>query len=343
MLASPSWLTPVIPALKVLGKARETRLKIINPRRVALAGEYDVVVIGAGLAGLTAGMYAARYGLRTAVVEQMMGGAQIINLEKIENFPGFPEGISGAELGPAAQEQAMNAGAEFIMATASGVSRDGNYKVVSTDAGVFRGKTAIVAAGSSLRYLGIPGEEGFNGRGVSHCATCDGPMFMGGTVGVVGGGDSAADEALTLTEYADRVLLFHRRDELRAQKVLQDRLTRHPKVEILWNTVVEEVLGEDTVSGVGVRNVVTNLQQAINLSGLFVYVGLEPNSRLVARLARVDNAGHIQVNLSMETSMPGLYAAGDLRQGSARQLVSSAGDGATAAIAAFNYIRSQRW
>jgi thioredoxin reductase (NADPH) len=168
-------------------------------------------------------------------------------------------------------------------------------------------------------------------------------MFMGGTVGVVGGGDSAADEALTLTEYADRVLLFHRRDELRAQKVLQDRLTRHPKVEILWNTVVEEVLGEDTVSGVGVRNVVTNLQQAINLSGLFVYVGLEPNSRLVAGLARVDNAGHIQVNLSMETSVPGLYAVGDLRQGSARQLVSSAGDGATAAIAAFNYIRSQRW
>jgi thioredoxin reductase (NADPH) len=308
-----------------------------------LADEYDVVVIGAGLAGLTAGMYAARYGLRTAVVEQMMSGAQIINLEKIENFPGFPEGISGAELGPAAQEQAMNAGAEFIMATASGVSRDGNHKVVSTDAGTFRGRAVIVAAGSSLRHLGIPGEAKFNGRGVSHCATCDGPMFMGGTVGVVGGGDSAADEALTLTEYANKVLLFHRRDELRAQKVLQDRLMRHPKIEILWNTVVQEVLGEDTMSGVRARNVVTNLQQVLDLSGLFVYVGLEPNSHIVARAARIDNAGHIQVNLSMETSVPGLYAVGDLRQGSARQLVSSAGDGATAAVAAYNFIRSKQW
>jgi thioredoxin reductase (NADPH) len=308
-----------------------------------LADEYDVVVIGAGLAGLTAGMYAARYGLKTAVVEQMMGGAQIINLEKIENFPGFPEGISGAELGPAAQQQAMNAGAEFIMGAASGVSQDGHYKVVSTDAGTFRGKVVIVAAGSSLRHLGIPGEAEFNGRGVSHCATCDGPMFMGGIVGVVGGGDSAADEALTLTEYASKVLLFHRRDELRAQKVLQDRLIRHPKVEILWNTVVQEVLGKETVSGVRVRNVVTNLQQALDLSGLFAYVGLEPNSRMVAGLARVDNSGHIQVNLSMATSAPGLYAVGDLRQGSARQLVSSAGDGATAAIAAYNFIHSQQW
>jgi thioredoxin reductase (NADPH) len=166
---------------------------------------------------------------------------------------------------------------------------------------------------------------------------------MGDTVGVVGGGDSAADEALTLTEYCGRVLLFHRRDQLRAQKVLQDRLTRHPKVEVLWNTVVQEVLGEGTVSGVRVRNVVTNLEETVDLSGLFVYAGLEPNSSLVRGLARLDNAGHIQVNLSMETSEPGLYAAGDLRQGSARQLVSSAGDGATAAIAAHNYIRGKKW
>jgi thioredoxin reductase (NADPH) len=288
-------------------------------------------------------MYAARYGLRTGLMEQMIGGAQIINLEKIENFPGFPQGVAGAELGPAAQEQAMNAGAEFIMAEASGVRRDGDYKVVSSDAGEHRAKAVIVAAGSSLRRLGIPGEEEFNGRGVSHCATCDGPLFMGETVGVVGGGDSAADEALTLTEYAGRVLLFHRRDQLRAQKVLQDRLTRHPRVEILWNTVVQEVLGEATVSGVRARNVVTNLEEAINLSGLFVYVGLAPNSQLVKGLAKVDNGGHIQVNLSMETSMPGLYAVGDIRQGSARQLVSSAGDGATAAIAAFNYIRNKKW
>ena len=330
-------------ALKVLGKGKIYQLKIPAPGGPTLANDYDVLIIGAGLAGLTAGIYSARYGLSTGVIEQMMGGAQIINLEKIENFPGFPEGISGAELGPAAQEQAMNAGAEFIMAEASRVRRDGYYQVVSSDAGDYRAKAVIVAAGSSLRNLGIPGEEEFNGRGVSHCATCDGPMFMGETVGVVGGGDSAADEALTLTEYAGKVMLLHRRDELRAQKVLQDRLIRNPKIEIVWNAAVQEVIGEDTVSGVKARNVVTNLEEVISLTGLFVYVGLEPNSALVRGLADLDNAGHIKVNLSMETSAPGVYAVGDIRQSSARQLAASAGDGATAAVAAFNYIRGKSW
>lgn len=308
-----------------------------------MANEYDVLIVGGGLAGLTAGMYAARYGLHTAIIEQMMGGAQIINLEKIENFPGFPEGISGAELGPAAQEQAMDAGAKFIMAEANNVSKDGDYKVVHSDAGDYRAKTVIMAAGSSLRKMGIPGEDEFYGRGVSHCATCDGPMFMGETVGVVGGGDSAADEALTLTEYAGKVMLFHRRDEFRAQKVLQDRLVRNPKVEIVWNALVQEIIGEDTVSGVQIRNHITNFEETIGLTGMFVYVGLEPNSALVHGVAKTDNSGHIQVNLSMETSLPGLYAVGDIRQNSASQLVTAAGDGATAAIAAFQYIKNKRW
>ena len=308
-----------------------------------MANEFDVLVIGGGLAGLTAGMYAARYGLNTGVMEQMMGGAQIINLEKIENFPGFPEGIAGAELGPAAQEQAMNAGAQFVMAEATRVSQDGDYKVVTSDAGEYRAKAVIVAAGSSLREMGIPGETEFYGRGVSHCATCDGPMFMGETVGVVGGGDSAADEALTLTDYAGKVLLFHRRGELRAQQVLQERLTGNRKIEVYWNTLVEEVIGEDTVSGVRVRNVITNLEETVGLTGLFVYVGLDPNSAMVNGLANLDNSGHIQVNLSMETGVPGLYAVGDIRQNSAAQLVASAGDGATAAVAAFGYVRGRNW
>ena len=308
-----------------------------------MANEYDVLIVGGGLAGLTAGMYAARYGLHTAIIEQMMGGAQIINLEKIEDFPGFPEGISGAELGPAAQEQAMDAGAKFIMAEANNVSKDGDYKVVHSDAGDYRAKTVIMAAGSSLRKMGIPGEDEFYGRGVSHCATCDGPMFMGETVGVVGGGDSAADEALTLTEYAGKVMLFHRRDEFRAQKVLQDRLVRNPKVEIVWNALVQEIIGEDTVSGVQIRNHITNFEETIGLTGMFVYVGLEPNSALVHGVAKTDNSGHIQVNLSMETSLPGLYAVGDIRQNSASQLVTAAGDGATAAISAFQYIKNKRW
>ena len=308
-----------------------------------MANEYDVLVVGAGLAGLTAGMYAARYGLHTGVVEQMMGGAQIINLEKIENFPGFPEGISGAELGPATQEQAMNAGAEFVMAEAEKISLDGDYKVVSSDAGDLRAKAVIVAAGSTLRKLGIPGEEEFYGRGVSHCATCDGPMYMGSTVGVVGGGDSAADEALTLTDYAGRVLLFHRRDRLRAQQTLEDRLLGNPKIEVMWNTAVQEILGEDTVTGVKCLNLETSQEEVVSLSGVFVYVGLEPNSAMVGGVAGMDNSGHIEVGLSMETSVPGLYAVGDIRQRSSSQLVSAAGDGATAAIAAFGYIRSREW
>ncbi|MCH7606816.1 MAG: FAD-dependent oxidoreductase, partial [Chloroflexi bacterium] len=160
-----------------------------------MAKDYELLVVGGGLAGLTAGMFGARYGLKTGLIEQMMGGAQIINVENIENFPGFPQGIPGAELAPAVQEQAMNAGVEFMMAEVSGVSRDGPYKVVATDAGDHRAKAVIVAAGSTLRRLGIPGEEEMYGRGVSQCATCDGPLYMGQVVGVVGGGDSAADEA----------------------------------------------------------------------------------------------------------------------------------------------------
>ena len=308
-----------------------------------MANDYDVLIIGGGLAGLTASIYSARYGMTTGVIELMMGGASIINLEKIENFPGFVEGISGAELGPAAQEQAMNVGVDFIMAEATGIKTDGDYKVVSTDSGDYRAKAVIVAAGSQLKHLGIPGEEEFNGRGVSHCATCDGPMFMGETVGVVGGGDSAADEALTLTEYAEKVMVFHRRDELRAQKILQDRLLRNPKIEMVWNAELQEIIGEDTVSGVKIKNVVTNHEETIGLTGLFVYVGLEPNSGIAAAVSKTDNAGHIDVNLSMETSTQGVYAVGDIRQSSARQLVASAGDGATAAVGAFNYIRSKTW
>ncbi len=308
-----------------------------------MANDYDVLIVGGGLAGMTAGLFAARHGMSTAIIEKMMGGAQIINIEKIENFPGFPQGISGAELGPAVQEQAMDAGVEFIIAEASGVSRDGDQKVVASDAGQHRGKAVIVAAGSNLRQLGIPGEEELFGRGVSHCATCDGPMFMNEVVGVVGGGDSAVDEALTLTDYVDRVLLFHRGDRLSAQKVLQDRLNDNRKIEVVGNAVVERRLGEDTLTGVEVRNTATNLENQVSLSGLFIYVGLEPGSELVKDLVKLDNAGHIPVGISMETEIPGLYAVGDIRQNSASQLVSSAGDGATAAIAAYKYIRGRDW
>ena len=303
---------------------------------------YDVIIIGGGMAGLTAGIYAARHGLATAIVEQMMAGAQIINLEKIENFPGFPEGIAGYELGPATQEQAMNAGVEVLMDTVTGVSAEGDRLRVTGDGGdSYICKAVIMAAGSSLRTLGIPGEEEFFGRGISHCATCDGPLYMGQTVAVVGGGDSAADEALTLTEYVDRVILFHRGETLDAQQVLQDRIASEPKIEVRYNAEVLEVVGEETVTGVRVQDADGEAVEPVG--GLFIYVGLDPNSAPVAELVPLDNAGHIPVGLGMDTPQPGLFAAGDIRQQSAAQLVASAGDGATAAVSAFRYIRGKEW
>ena len=308
-----------------------------------MATEYDVVIVGGGLAGMTAGIYAARYGLSTAIVERMMGGASIINVERVENFPGFPEGVMGADLAAMTQEQAMTSGAEFILGEVSGISASGDYRVVGADSGDLQAKTVIVAAGSTLRMLGVPGEEEFLGRGVSQCATCDGPLYSGEVVGVVGGGDSAADEAVVLAQYADRVLLFHRRDELRAQQELVNRVSAEPKIEVLWNSVIDEVLGENTVSGVSVTNLATGSTEARELSGLFVYVGLEPNTILVEGLLETDGGGHIPVNVSMETAVPGVYAVGDIRQHSSSQLISAAGDGATAAIAAHRYIYGRTW
>ena len=303
---------------------------------------YDVIIIGGGMAGLTAGIYSARHGLSTAIVEEMMAGAQIINLERIENFPGFPQGIAGYELGPSTQEQAMDAGVEILMDTVTDVNADGDYLQVVGDGGnTYRAKAVIMAAGSSLRTLGIPGEEEFNGRGVSHCATCDGPMYMGQTVAVVGGGDSAADEALTLTDYADRVILFHRGDALDSQSVLQERIAASGKIEVRYNTEIVEVLGEDAVTGIRVRSADGETVEPVH--GLFVYVGLNPNSAPIANLVPLDNSGHVPVGLTMDTPRPGLFAAGDIRQQSASQLVASAGDGATAAIAAFRYINSRQW
>ncbi len=292
---------------------------------------------------MTAGLYASRYGMRTGIVERMMGGASIINVEKVENFPGFPEGIMGADLAAMTQEQAMNSGAEFIMGEVSAISTDEDYRVVSSDSGDLRAKAVIVAAGSTLRMLGIPGEEEYMGRGVSQCATCDGPLYSGEVVGVVGGGDSATDEALVLAQYADKVLLFHRRDEFRAQQKLVKRVLAEPKIEVVWSTIIDEVLGENTVSGVRTTKLGNGAQDARELSGLFVYVGLVPNASLVDGLLETDGAGHIPVNVSMQTALPGVYAAGDIRQHSSSQLVSAAGDGATAAISAFRYISSTSW
>jgi thioredoxin reductase (NADPH) len=303
--------------------------------------EFDLVVIGAGVAGLTAAMHAARAGLSTAVVERMGVGGQIAAAERIENVPGFPQGLSGAELGPLLHEQAEGAGAEFILDTVEGLATEGDRHIVNATSEPIRARAVIVAAGSALKSLGVPGEEAFLGRGVSHCASCDGHFYAGQDVCVIGAGDSALDEALVLAEHAARVAIIHRHDAFDAQRVLIDRVAANGKIEIMPSTQVEEIFGDDSVMGVRLRDLKSRSVRERAVKGVFVYVGLEPNSAFVRGAVAVDPAGHIDTDIMMQTSVPGIFAAGDIRAHSVAQLAAVAGDGATAAIAAWRYLKQR--
>jgi thioredoxin reductase (NADPH) len=298
----------------------------------------DLIVIGAGVAGLTAAMFAGRYGLKVAVVEQLGAGGQIINAERIDNLPGFPDGIAGHELGPLLHQQAEAAGAEFVLDGVERLEASGVDRIVHGASETLRAPAIIIAAGSALRPLGVPGEEKFIGKGVSHCASCDGALFAGLDVCVIGGGDSALDEALVLTEHASGVKLFHRGPHLDAQQVLRERVTATGKIEVALDTIVEEIVGEDTVAGVRLHNAKTGRTRLEACRGVFVYVGLEPNTAFVRGVLALDPAGHIGTDINMRTSLAGVFAAGDIRANSVAQLAAAAGDGATAAIAAFRYV-----
>ena len=306
-------------------------------------GTYDVVIIGGGAAGLTAGLYASRAGLKATLLERLMSGGQVVNAEKIENFPGFPDGILGAEFGPLLQDQATKYGLEIQLSEVMKLRQQDPYWLVEAYDGEILAKAVIIAGGSTLRTLGVTGEKDLHGAGVSYCATCDGGFFIDQVVGVVGGGDSALDEAMVLTEFASKVIVFHRRDRLRGQKVLQDRALSNPKIEFRWNTTVDAILGEGEVEGVSITDVTSGETSRVDLSGVFIYVGLEPNSQYLSEVLTLDNAGHVPTDTWMRTPMPGLFAAGDIRQNSAAQLVSAAGDGATAAIAAQRYVEGREW
>lgn len=301
--------------------------------------EYDVIVVGSGLAGLTAGLFAARHGLSTLVLESNIPGGHLISIEKIEDFPGFPDGIAGYDLCPTVQRQAGDAGAEFQRAQVSRLESQDRLWSVVTDEGNLRAKAVIVATGSRLKNLGVPGEERLMGRGVSHCASCDGPLYGGKIVGVVGGGDSALQEALTLAGFAEQVLLFHDAEKFSAQHTYQKRVWDNPKIVARHQTVVEEILGDEAVSGVRVRSLALRERSQVDLAGLFVYVGLQPNTELLRNHVRLSETGHVPTDGWMKTERDGLYAAGDIRQHSASQAITSAGDGATAAIAAYRYIK----
>ncbi len=300
---------------------------------------YDVLIIGSGLAGLTAGLFSARQGLSTCVFESNIPGGHLISIEKIEDFPGFPDGVSGYEICPNLQRQASDHGAEFQRTEVVRLEAQDKLWSVVTEEETYQAKAVIVATGSTLKQLGVPGEEKLMGRGVSHCASCDGPMYNEQTVGVVGGGDSALQEALTLTSYAEKVLLFHQGEAFAAQQTYLQRVLGNPKIAPRYQTVIEEVLGDEVVTGVRMRDLKTGETSQVDLTGLFIYVGLQPNTVLLADMVKLSETGHVPTDNWMKTSRAGLYAIGDIRQDSARQAITSAGDGATAAIAAHRYIK----
>ena len=301
--------------------------------------EHDVIIIGSGLAGLTAGLFSARQGLSTLVFESNIPGGHLISIEKIEDFPGFPDGVSGYEICPNLQRQASDHGAEFQRAEVLRLDAADKLWSIATEEESYRAKVLIVATGSTLKHLGIPGEEKLMGRGVSHCASCDGPLYNDQTVGVVGGGDSALQEALTLTNYAANVLLLHWDEAFSAQQTYRQRVIENAKITPRYRTVIEEVLGDEVVTGVRVRNLKTDEISQVELAGLFVYVGLQPNTELLRDVVKLSDSGHVPTDSWMKTTREGLYAVGDIRNDSARQAITSAGDGATAAIAAYRYVK----
>jgi thioredoxin reductase (NADPH) len=303
-------------------------------------GEHDLVIVGGGVAGLTAGLTSARAGRKTRVLIGEALGGHLVSIERIDGYPGFPDGVPGYDLCPIIQEQAVAAGAEFAATEATGLhAEDGRWRV-TTGEGDVRARAVVIATGTTLKTLGIPGEEQFRGKGVSHCASCDAPLLRGKVVGVVGGGDSALQEALTLAQHAARVIVLHRGTAFSAQAPYIGQVQKHPKIEVRFGTTVEEAVGNAGLSSVRTRTVSDGETGDLELSGLFVYVGLAPATSLLDGVLALDASGRIPVDGEMRSTVPGLFAAGTVRSGSAGRAASAAGDGATAALSADRYLRN---
>lgn len=300
--------------------------------------EYDLVIIGGGPAGLTAGIYASRDRLNSLLIERGIIGGTITEAEWVDNYPGFPQGISGIELSKLMHEQATKYGLKSLFTEVTSLEIEGEQKIIKTTNGDFVARAVIIAGGSERGKLGIPGEKEFTGKGVSFCATCDGPFFKDKPVAVVGGGNAAIYDALHLTKFATKVTVIHRRDRLRATAVVQEKAFAEPKIEFLWNTVVKAIEGKDSVQKLRLQNVKTGKQSILEVAGVFMAVGLKPNTKYLKNTLPLDEKGHIITDEQMKTRMPGIFAAGDIRSGSIQQTVAAAGDGAIAAISAKNYI-----
>ncbi|WP_018132803.1 thioredoxin-disulfide reductase [Effusibacillus pohliae] len=304
----------------------------MNPQQV-----YDVIIAGAGPAGMTAAVYTSRANMRTLLIEKGSPGGQMVNTEDIENYPGY-ESVLGPELSQKMFDHARKFGADYVRGQIREI-RDGYpFKSVVLDDWEYKAKSVIVATGAEHRKLGVPGEKEFAGRGVSYCAVCDGAFFADMELVVVGGGDSAVEEAVFLTRYASKVTIIHRRDSLRAQKIIQKRAFENEKIHFIWNQQVLEIRGDSTVSGVLMQNTVTGEVLEYPCQGVFIYIGMDPISYCVKHLGITNDAGYIRTDEQMRTKLPGIFAAGDVREKTLRQVVTATGDGCLAAQSAQHYV-----
>ncbi len=301
--------------------------------------DYDLVIIGAGPAGLTAGIYAARARMNVLLLEKAVPGGQILVTDWVENYPGFPEGISGFDLAEKIKAQAVELGLKIETAEVHSLNLSEESKEIVLKDRTITTKSLIIASGASPKNLGI-GEDKFMGKGVSFCATCDAPFFKEKIVVAIGGGDTAVQEAIFLTKFADKVYLIHRRDELRATKILQERALKNDKIEIVWDSVATGIDGFFGVEGVNVKNVKTNEETKIKADGCFIWVGISPNTSFLNDAVKTDEFGFILADLKMQTSVPGVYVAGDVRNTPLRQISTAVGDAAIAAVSAEHFIES---
>ena len=301
--------------------------------------DYDLIIIGAGPAGLTAGIYAVRARLKVLLIEKAAPGGQIIITDWVENYPGFPEGISGYDLGEKMLNQAKNLGVTIQTSEVTSLDLEGKIKTIRTKEGEITTKAVIIASGSSPRRLNA-GEEKFMGKGVSFCATCDAPFFKDKTVVAVGGGDTAVQEAVYLTKFAKKVYLVHRRDELRATRILRERAFANDKIEFVWDSVVTGMDGFFGVENVHVKNVKTSEETTLKVDGCFIWVGITPNTAFLGDGPALDDYGFITTDAHMATSIPGVFAAGDVRNTPLRQISTAVGDAAIATVSAEHYIEN---
>ena len=302
---------------------------------------YEVIIIGGGPAGMTAGLYTTRSRLHTLLIESGIFGGQMPTTDLIENYPGFPQGVTGYELTRLMEEQAKRFGLETVNQETVEVRLDRDLKVVKTYESEYLCKALIICTGTEYRKLGVPGEKELTGKGVSFCSTCDGAFFQDRHVVVVGGGDSALTEALFLTKFVKELTLIHRRDALRATKIYQERAQSHPKIKFLWNSVVQEIKGDKEVRSILVKNVKTGEVKELETDGAFIFVGISPKTEFLKGLIQMDEAGYIFTNTNCETSVKGVFAAGDCRKQLLRQITTAVGDGSTAAFAVEKYLEGK--